>query len=242
MRAMRVIIWASSALLLGSLAGAQPADAGTAGVRGPLRRLPRQRRQRRRARTGAFRRGCRCEVTPIWRRFSAPGFPGRACRRSARSPSRNPRDLVALPAHAASACRNRTGARKSRARRRPLGRRAGPQPQLARHAAARRRSEAASASQERQRISARDLADRLDELQRPGERQPLQPARANHQGQRREARAEVDLQPPEHGAAAGDAGGRRRRDVRHQRERVLRARRGDAAGRSGAISVRGPRA
>ena len=34
------------------------------------------------------------------------------------------------------------------------------------------------------RIARRDVADRLDELQRPDERQPLQSARANQQGQR----------------------------------------------------------
>ena len=39
------------------------------------------------------------------------------------------------------------------------------------------------------------------------------------------AGAEVDLQPAQHIAAAGDAGRRRRRDVCDERERVLRARR-----------------
>ena len=51
------------------------------------------------------------------------------------------------------------------------------------------------------------------------------PLDADQQGQRRTAGAEVDLQPAEHAAAAGDAGRRRRRDVCHERQRVLRARR-----------------
>ena len=71
-----------------------------------------------------------------------------------------------------------------------------------------------------------DVADGLDELQRPGQRQPLQPAHADLERQRREAHGEMDLQPAEHGAAAGHAGRRGRRDVRDERERVLRARRG----------------
>ena len=58
------------------------------------------------------------------------------------------------------------------------------------------------------------------------ERQPLQPAHADLERQRVEAHGEMDLQPAEHGAAAGHAGRRGRRDVRDERERVLRARRG----------------
>ena len=74
------------------------------------------------------------------------------------------------------------------------------------------------------------------------ERQPLQPAHADHDRQRRAAGAEVDLQPAQHVAPAGDAGRRRRRDVRHERQRVLRARRRQRAARSGTTSGRARRA
>ena len=47
---------------------------------------------------------------------------------------------------------------------------------------------------------------------------------------------EVDLHPAEHVAPAGDAGRRRRRHVCDGRERVLRARRGQRAARSGTTS------
>ena len=78
---------------------------------------------------------------------------------------------------------------------------------------------------ERRAVPRRDVAGRLAELQRPDQRQPVQPLDADRQGQRRAAGAEVDLQPAQHVEPAGDAGCRRRRDVCHQRERVLRARR-----------------
>ena len=75
------------------------------------------------------------------------------------------------------------------------------------------------------------------------ERQPLQPAR------RRSRRATSSrLAPkwifslPNTVAPAGDAGRRRRRDVRHERQRVLRARRRQRAARSGTTSGRAPRA
>ena len=74
----------------------------------------------------------------------------------------------ALPAHAAAARRLRARAREGDARRRPDARGTRPQPQRERHAAARRRSDAAPASQERQHLPAGHVADRLDELQRPG--------------------------------------------------------------------------
>ena len=56
-------------------------------------------------------------------------------------------------------------------------------------------------------------------------REPAQRAHADRQKQCRAPGAEVDLQPAEHVDAAGDAGRGRRRDVRDERQPVLRARR-----------------
>ena len=96
-----------------------------------------------------------------------------------------------------------------------------------RPAAARRRPQDSPAAQDRRSIPPGDLAGRLAELQRPDEREPLQPADADHDEQRVAAGAEVDLHvcrtrrrlqvTP---VVVG------RRDVRHERQRVLRARRG----------------
>ena len=66
------------------------------------------------------------------------------------------------------------------------------------------------------------------------------PARADQPQQRQQAGSQMDLQP-EHRATPGDARRRRRRDVRHERQRVLRASTPAAAARSGTISVREPR-
>ena len=128
------------------------------------------------------------------------------------------------PAHAPAAGR-RTQARRRRPDRRPQAGRHGAESEQRRDAAARRRPQGAPAARERRQVPRGHVADRLAHLQRPPERQPLQPAHADHRGERVAADAEVDLQPAERVAAAGDAGGGGRRDVRDQRQRFLRARR-----------------
>ena len=62
-------------------------------------------------------------------------------------------------------------------------------------------------------------------VQRRPRRQSLHDAAADRQIEREARRAEMDLQDPERGPAAGHSGRGRRRDVRHTGERVLRARR-----------------
>ena len=117
-----------------------------------------------------------------------------------------------------------------------------PQSHRDRRAAARRRRRPAPAAPRRRDVAARHLADRLADLSRRSRRQSLQPARSD-----RTARPSRGWRRPGCSAArrrqsAGDAGRRRRRDVRHQRQRVLRARRRHPAGASGTTSGRAPRA
>ena len=115
------------------------------------------------------------------------------------------------------------------ARGRILGRGSGHEPRPVRPAAARRRSPAPPAAHARRSLPRRHLAVRLADLQRHDARLPAQPALADRHGQRRARGAEVDLQPAQRPAPAGHAGGGRRRDVRDERQRVLRARRGHRA-------------
>ena len=81
-----------------------------------------------------------------------------------------------------------------------------------------------SAQKIRHPLSRRYIRRRLAELRRFDDRQPLQPPHADRQIECRPAGAQMDLHHPDVVAPAGDAGGRRRRHVRHQRQRVLCAR------------------
>ena len=76
----------------------------------------------------------------------------------------------------------------------------------------------------RRPLSHRHVGRRLAELRRVGEGQPPYHPHADRQVERRPSGASMDLYHPDVAAPAGDAGGRRRHHVRHQRERVLRAR------------------
>ena len=76
----------------------------------------------------------------------------------------------------------------------------------------------------RRPLSRRHVRRRLAELRRLDDRQPLHRSDADRQIECRPAGAQVDLHHPDVVAPAGDAGGRRRHHVRHQRERVLCAR------------------
>ena len=90
-----------------------------------------------------------------------------------------------------------------------------------------RRSKDSAAAKERRSVPRRDVAVRLAELQRSIERRALQPAGADQQGQRRAARAAMDFQPAQYLEPPGHARRGGRRHVRHERQRVLRARCGE---------------
>ena len=127
----------------------------------------------------------------------------------------------------------RCGGVKARARpheadagRRKRDRGPGPQSERARPSTAGRRPEDPPAAQERGSLSRRHVTSRLAQLQRTDDRQPLQHAGPDHDGQRIAHGPQMDLQPAQHLAPAGDAGGRERRHVCDGRERVLRPRRG----------------
>ena len=191
-----------------AIAAAQTPDAGRQVVRQPLRRLPRQRRQRRRARSGhrdaravANRRGAGALFRQGLPAAGMPAFPNLTGAESRRADP--------LPAHVAAA----TGS--------------GPLRTTAHAERRRRASKDSSSIRARSTCNCwattarftccaraassigRHVAGRLAQLQRPDQRQPLQPARADHDEQRGPHRAQVDLQPAQHVAPAGDAGRRR---------------------------------
>ena len=223
---MRVAVFFCAALLVGSIAEAQtPAASRIADIREPLRRLPRHDRERRRARTGD------CRADSHSNRSGLDDAPSRGAARRGHAGVRRPVERRGAPISSASCarCGRRTDPGPARVKVALAG--GGTLEGLVmnqssrRHAAARRRPADPPASQDRQPIPQRHLAGRLGELQRRDQRQPLQSADADQQEQRGHPGAEVDLQPAQHIAAAGDAGRRRRRDVCDERERVLRPRR-----------------
>ena len=131
-----------------------------------------------------------------------------------------------VPAHAAAARHGGAPSGPSRPRRRPFARRRRLERESWRAAAARRRPRRPPASRSRRRTLPRcDVAGRVARLRRAPERQPLQSARAHHRRQRVTPRAQVGVHAAERCAAPGDAGGRRRRDVRDGGQRSLCARR-----------------
>ena len=147
------------------------------------------------------------------------GMPGVAL------PAPDLRDLLrflrtlSAPAPGALVARPRRDGRWRRTRRRRA------ESVVDRPAAALRRRAAPSAAPLGPSVPARQLRRRLARLSRLADRQPVQSAGPDQPRQRRAAGAGLDVHAAWRRTPAGDARRRRRRDVRHQRERVLRARR-----------------
>ena len=203
--------------------GAARADlrTGEGAVRAAVRPLPRRRRARRRDGTGhrvatgpadgrrAGRAGARRLAGKGDARPRPPGRRPAGARRLHADPPAGPRRRAGAP-------ERHDGRRQRRARRRP-------QSHGHRRAAPRRWRRPAPAAPDRRRVAPGHVAGRLADLPRRSRRQSLQPGRPDQSRHGRAPRAGVGVPAARRLEPAGDAGRGRRGDVRHQRQRVLRA-------------------